>query len=165
MSTCPSTLPSWTKTSISSCGRNTNAKCVGWVQLKLINPKVSGLTLTIHLTLQDWPWSQKRDGGPVCRDSFPNLTFSSEWAGNAQGSKVVLSFHYFCWHSWFQGEGGFCNVIVRSRFASTKPNCRCKGAKQNSSRQGCLFQSTQWKGAAGMDCTFSWPVPSRWHVN
>ena len=128
MSACPSTLPSWTKTSVSSCGRNTDAKCVGWVQLKLINPKVSGWTLTIHLTLQDWPWFQKKRWWPSLRGliSKSYILLRVGWEctreqGGALFSLILLTF-------WVSG-GGFCNVIVRSRFASTKPSFRCKGAK------------------------------------
>ena len=113
---------------VSSCGRNTNAKCVGWVQLKLINPKVSGWTLTIHLILQDWPWSQKKRWWPSLRGliSKSYILLRVGWEctreqGGALFSLILLTF-------WVSG-GGFCNVIVRSRFASTKPSFRCKGAK------------------------------------
>ena len=41
--------------------------------------------------------------------------------GGALFALILLTF-------WVSG-GGFCNVIVRSRFANTKPSFRCKGAK------------------------------------
>ena len=34
----------------------------------------------------------KGDCGPMCVNPFPDLTFSSEWAGNAKGSELVPLF-------------------------------------------------------------------------